>query len=166
MTTETKYSQSEIESEAAIYAEDTRFTRDDLVEAWNTFRRDNERLQDFFERFLAEDEGNTMTTKTKLYAVRAAFDDPAGSLTHEFIYGDDPTVFYLREVADKKAAELNREALSLDWGDMELPIYSVEEITEAEVWESERLVHPSVQANADAVREATDCAHQMPKTNR
>jgi hypothetical protein len=48
------YSRAEIESEAAIYAEGTRFTRDDLIYAWNTDRKPGERLQDFFERCLSE----------------------------------------------------------------------------------------------------------------
>lgn len=46
------YSKAEIRSEATIYAEGTRFTTDELAEAWNSHREDDERLQDFFERFL------------------------------------------------------------------------------------------------------------------
>jgi len=51
MTTE--YSRAELEFEAAMYAEGTQFKRDDLIHAWNTLGKPDERLQDFFERFLA-----------------------------------------------------------------------------------------------------------------
>ena len=50
----TNYKQAEIESEAAIYAQDTKFTGSELVQTWNSSQNEGERLQDFFERFLAE----------------------------------------------------------------------------------------------------------------
>lgn len=50
----TNYKQAEIESEAAIYAQGTPFTGNELVKAWHTWRKDDERLQDFFERYLSE----------------------------------------------------------------------------------------------------------------
>lgn len=43
--------QAELEMEAAMYAEGTPYTRDELITAWKAYGREDERVQDFFERF-------------------------------------------------------------------------------------------------------------------
>ena len=78
-------------------------------------------------------------TTTKLYAVRAIFDDPAGATTHEDLYGTEPTVFRTREQANYKRHELTTAAATLDWESLPTPRYYVEVIDESELWPAERI---------------------------
>jgi hypothetical protein len=55
------YTNNEIRIEAAIYAEGTPYTTDDLVRAWNLYGNESDRLQDFFERFVADQEKPSIT---------------------------------------------------------------------------------------------------------
>jgi hypothetical protein len=49
----------ELRTEAAIYAEGTGYTTDDLLTAWNTqVDKENENCQEFFARWLAAHESN------------------------------------------------------------------------------------------------------------
>lgn len=77
--------------------------------------------------------------RRRLYAVRSDFNDIAGAARHEDIYGYEPTVYRDRTAAQTLCDKLNAEAPTMDWGQNAAPNYSVEEITEWDMWESEEL---------------------------
>jgi len=81
----------------------------------------------------------TTTTRTRLWAVRATYDDPTGTATHEFIYGPEPTVHRSKAAADRHVDRLQAETVDCDWGDNEPPVYYVEEITAADLWAAEEV---------------------------
>lgn len=72
-----------------------------------------------------------------LYAVRAKFNDPSGTATHEYLFGSDPTVFSRKDAAEWHAEKLQDDAELCDWGDAEPPKYYVEEISRDDMWEAE-----------------------------
>ena len=78
-------------------------------------------------------------TAAIVYAVRTGFDHACGGYNHEYLYGQEPTVFRNRADAEKRCKDLNDEAATLDWGSSYLPSYAVEEVREDRLFDSEEI---------------------------
>ncbi|QDV86904.1 hypothetical protein [Planctomycetes bacterium TBK1r] len=81
----------------------------------------------------------TTETKAKLFAVRATYGNQSGMISHDYIFGYDPTVFRNRADAENHAESLKETAAGCNWGDDDAPEYYVQEIGQDEMWASEEI---------------------------